>query len=121
MLFLVLELLCFMYVLYSLACPTIGHIGAVNQSFNQNCTKIGHSLTNLTTENESVPLPVHTKKVLIVEALADNLWHVSDCNHILPTSECLNHFVLSFVHITVLCTVKLTIPSVMVLLVLVPH
>ena len=52
-------------------------IDTLDQSVNTS-TKIGHSLTNFTIGNESVPLPVHTKVIPIVEALADNLWDASE-------------------------------------------
>ena len=40
--------------------------------------EIGHSITNFTIGNESVPVPVHTKVIPIVEALADNLWDANE-------------------------------------------
>ena len=52
-------------------------INALDQSVNQN-TQIGESLTEFTIGSESFPLPIHTKVVPIVEALADNLWNANE-------------------------------------------
>ena len=52
-------------------------INALDQSVNQN-TQIGQSLTEFTIGSESVPLPIHTKVVPIIEALVDNLWDASE-------------------------------------------
>ena len=52
-------------------------INALDRSVNQN-TQIGQSLTEITIGSESVPLPIHTKVVPILQALADNLWNASE-------------------------------------------
>ena len=52
-------------------------INALDRSVNQN-TQIGESLTEFPIGSESVPLPIHTKVVPIVEALADNLWNANE-------------------------------------------
>ena len=52
-------------------------IDTLDQSVNQS-TEIGQSISNFTIGNESAPLPIYTKMVPIVEALADNLWDSSE-------------------------------------------
>ena len=52
-------------------------INALDRSVNQN-TQIGQSLTEFTIGSDSVPLPIHTKVVPILQALADNLWSASE-------------------------------------------
>lgn len=48
-------------------------INALDESVNEN-TEIGKSLKEFTIGSEAVPLPIYTKLVPIVEAMADNFW-----------------------------------------------